>query len=264
MWGGDRRATERYGFYKINLLTGSADPLVVGAGIHPFGELSSNGRLLYYQRALEGLLIARDLESGQERILMSTARDWVYTYRANRDGALAYVRRRKDADGGPVLVVRSPSGSESELLRGGAFDYFDVVDWTPDGNGILYRRAEGTQPSRLWLMPRRGGPPVNLGATLIRGGILDRNVPSLHPNGRALAYQEFVVDSEFWLTPLAQPDGQLWTPDDTSEGVRHPNGKWARLPENPDAAARPCPVRLLLRLLHWGAGHAHVMRPMEL
>jgi hypothetical protein len=153
-----------------------------------------------YHKHIQGLF-ARDLASGHERMVVSGARDWVYTYRANRDGSLAYVRRRKHSDGEPVLVVQSPSGTEQELVRGGTFDYLHSHDWSPDGKGILYTRAEGNQPYGLWLMPRQGGPPVDLGATFIRGGILDSNGLSLHPNGRVFAYQEFIMESELWLTP---------------------------------------------------------------
>jgi dipeptidyl aminopeptidase/acylaminoacyl peptidase len=160
--------------------------------------------------------MARDLASGQEREVVSTDRDWVYAFRVAPDGSLAYARRRKDSDAPPVLIVQSPSGVERELIRGeDTYEYMEVRAWSPDGTRILYTHAKGQQPNGLYLIPREGGRPLDLGVTFPRARFAWPVGFSLHPNGRVLAYPEVVMESELWLTPVskAEPESSARLPE---------------------------------------------------
>ena len=84
VWGSDQKRAERHGLHRIDLSSGRADALLVGNRLHPGAALSPDGRVLYDKRPPYQAVIARELDSGQEREVLMFSCDRVYSMPGTR------------------------------------------------------------------------------------------------------------------------------------------------------------------------------------
>jgi Tol biopolymer transport system component len=103
----------------------------------------------------------------------------------------AYVSRDRRA-----LWVVSPDGTKAEKLLEYSSSTYGGLDWTPDGETLVYSAlAEGRM--QLFALPRAGGPPRQLTrepAILLH--------PQVSPDGRWIACTRTLQTKTLWKLPL--------------------------------------------------------------
>lgn len=115
------------------------------------------------------------------------------------DQDLAWILRAIPLPGGPPReIVKSKIN-----LAGVSGTYF----WSPDGKRILFfvDASKGKAvKSELWSVPFAGGEPQNLGLAMS----MQPRTPSLHPDGRRLAFAFSEPSSEVWVMESFLPAKQ--------------------------------------------------------
>ena len=165
-------------------------------------EWSRDSRAIYYYRWSTNKttdIVFRDLATGQEKILHSVADPSTYYAGAalSRDGKhLAFVVTESGESGPRVLQVMPAAGGETrELLREDRPLMRRPVVWAPDGQSLLFtRQPAGNAKAELWLISVQGGAPRKL--DLAAEGMRE---PSIHPDGRHIAYTAGRNISEVWV-----------------------------------------------------------------
>jgi Tol biopolymer transport system component len=185
------------GIYRINIQTGDF-AFVVHRGLGPPAAWSRDGKeIIYLKGAAErNSILARDLETGQERELHSVAKPSYYAGGAalSRDGQqLAFVVYGESRS--RVLKVMPAAGGEArDLLREGQLSG-QTIAWTPDGLGLLFtKRGPGDLKTELWRISVQGGEPRKL--ELAAEGMREL---CLHPDGRHIAFTAGQDRSEVWV-----------------------------------------------------------------
>jgi hypothetical protein len=165
--------------------------------------VTPDGRtLVYLSYANDGKMLGvRDLQSGQEKIIMQSGY-WPDSMGLSPDGQQV-----------AVIAAEGPGVEESQVLMvipvsGGAprklhriekpWSFLGFAAWTPDGTQILCGlRQRGTSPqekAEYLLVPAAGGEPKK--TVLPIGGITEF---SFHPGGRRVAFDAGRSRSEVWV-----------------------------------------------------------------
>ena len=135
-------------------------------------------------------LIAKDLESGTERILLKGQP--LAQLRVSPDGSHLLV----GFNGGFLLVdVRNGSSKEIRIPETG--NNLSLLVWAADAQSILAARPLGTdQPREVWWIPLDGGTARKLAVELRNSGRV-----ILHPDGRQLAFEYYqgVYERQVWV-----------------------------------------------------------------
>jgi Tol biopolymer transport system component len=188
------------GFYLVSLDTGKISTLIKPSPDIRLGggEFAKDGRHFLYllEDKKEGIrkIQALDLRNGEEREL----------YRSEK--GLAYLAISPD---GKWLATMTDRLTLSVIPTGGGiprtvhhFDHVNEIwnpEWTPDGKYILCGTSlpEGKEGEILYEIPVEGGKPQEI---LFPQGFLHR--PTVHPDGRRIAYQCLEGgsnDAEVWV-----------------------------------------------------------------
>jgi len=185
--GVDRKG--RKGLFGIDAQTGEATEIVL---IEPAGAIwpvlwSRDGQSVIY-RAFDGktsYFMRRNLRTGQETELRRGEVNWPAL---SPDG-----RQLAFTENGKVMLMPAEGGQARELpvvRKTGDPRAFVPLLWTADGRHLLleYGRSE------IWRMPVTGGEPQ-------RTGLAVRSIqaPSLHPDGRRIAFMAGEKQYEVWL-----------------------------------------------------------------
>jgi Tol biopolymer transport system component len=161
----------------------------------------------YDKNLREGRLVRRELESGRERELY---RDSLLTTRllaVSPDGERLVFGVRSSMDGnestisggGRLMIMDLQSGGVRELCAIGGPGRLGSLQWTPDGEQVLFamRDAEDRSTS-VWHVPSDGGDPEELWpfeeAHFGHFGADFR----LSPDGRKIAYTTYHQEFEAW------------------------------------------------------------------
>jgi Tol biopolymer transport system component len=153
---GRRNATER-GVYRVDLETGAASLLVPGPRRPWAFDIAPDGKTFYYGRTGEpDTILARDLRTGAERIVGTTART-ISQLRVSRDGRVLVVVTFP-----AVEIVDLASGRVVRTINPSANGRFWGADLSPDAQHVFATVVyEDTQPrSEIWRIPVGGGDPV--------------------------------------------------------------------------------------------------------
>ena len=70
-----------------------------------------------------------------------------------------------------------------------------MIDWTPDGQALVFNRRNSNREEGLWRIPAEGGQPQMVG-DLGRPGFF---WATLHPDGRQVAIFEASAGDEVWV-----------------------------------------------------------------
>jgi len=211
LWAFGQSPAGDRGPFQINVQTGEFEPVSLSRPA-PIGQSgvawSPDGKTFFYPRwgPADGTssIVARDLASGEEKILSSVADPAVYQtgVSISRNGQwLATVARDKGEEGGGfrglrhVLVVSTAGGVTRDVLTSRELAWPISIAWAPDGQGVLFvKQPDARDPmTELWLVPVQGGEPRKL--DLKAEGIRDLRV---HPDGRHIAYTSGRDRSEVW------------------------------------------------------------------
>ncbi|MDX1393770.1 MAG: hypothetical protein R3195_05245 [Gemmatimonadota bacterium] len=203
------------GFQRIDLADGSASTILRTDGLdEPTWrgdfELSADGGTLYFGRSARfgdpGSLVARDLETGEERVVLRDLTERHGRLAISPDGErLAFVGHESSL-GNVVATVPSGGGSVTELSRLiPELTYIWGLEWTPDGRAIVVVASESADLTRqLWVVPASGGEarrieltdPVGETPRLHRQG---SSPLRLHPDGRRVGFLAGWGRSEVWV-----------------------------------------------------------------
>jgi Tol biopolymer transport system component len=192
--------------YRVDVESGETAPLVDYDRVTPWGPAGASavwvagGRKIAY--AHMGHLRLRDLESGAERELFRDERlasrllattpdgEWL----AFGIGGSEHTLGRPDLrDEGRILSMPAEGGEVRELATISNPGQITDIDWTPDGEYVLFwqEREEGGAFLRV---PRRGGQLEELWAANQSLGHV-----GLHPSGSSVAYAIMENDMEIWV-----------------------------------------------------------------
>jgi Tol biopolymer transport system component len=213
----DRRG--RNGIFRVDVATGEITPVLIGPGSGVLPQWSADGTRIYYKQG-PGAIVERDLKSGTERAIFTTASQ-IGIYELSPDGRHLAVRMRADGPtgstpsraGANVMIVPLDGGEPREVVPpapGG----LRTIAWTPDSSSLLVLKRPASAPAQLWLTPLNGGEPRKLEIAAdgwIQGseGALDSGF-SLSPDGKRIAVLTGKRSAEVWalenfLPPVTKP-----------------------------------------------------------
>ncbi|HUF13740.1 MAG TPA: hypothetical protein VMN78_11615 [Longimicrobiales bacterium] len=171
--------------YRVDLQSRAATPLgYEGAVTAPIR--SADGRTDYYGkrgRAIIPTLVARSVESGEERVLYADSAMSLFAELSPDEKNLLTTRTR--TDGTEILLVPTAGGQPTSLIRGAPGDSLAVAGWATDGRHILFTRVDAGERS-LWRLSTSGGRPEPLP---LRGRELRRI--TYHPVSSRVSYAVF-------------------------------------------------------------------------
>jgi Tol biopolymer transport system component len=195
-----------FNMFRIDVQTGDFEPVITPQILGWPATWSHDGKAIFYYKCGSTLnripIVVRDVETGQEKeiysLTFSDSSFYASGLTLSRDGRqLAF----PVSESGSMLIKVMPAegGDARDLLRLNESKLpssFGTIDWTPDGQGVLFVRQ--TSPvgfkSELWLIPVQGGEPRKLELTAENMHDL-----SVHPDGRHIAFTAGKPKSEIWV-----------------------------------------------------------------
>ena len=130
-------------------------------------------------------LIAMDLETGAERVLMENWEGLRDSPMSPDGRVFALFQRDPDSGVERLSVLTLADGSRRELLRLSDDEWGSGLDRTPDGSTLLFSTWSGDAgPRESWRVPVSGGD-----RRLIEGDPNLRGSFSIHPSGNRVALQ---------------------------------------------------------------------------
>jgi Tol biopolymer transport system component len=202
---------------RVDAQTAEVTPLMpwpVQQGAFPRFDVSPDGRTLFQTKGSPldpnaSVLVARDLESGREKTLLS--RKGLNLVAASPDGQrLAVICSDNLAQA--LLVLPATGGAAQEIARVPANQANWRVGpvWMPDGRSIILAKGLEGRPTRnveLWRVPAQGGPPERLGLTVDELWWL-----RIHPDGRRVALGASQTTLEVWVMENFLPEPKPRSP----------------------------------------------------
>jgi Tol biopolymer transport system component len=186
---------------RINVQTGqvtSLMPLPVSDAVPRF-EFFRDGNIIFPK---DGRLVAHDLRSGQERVVIQ--KPGLYSGIMSPDGERLLVAVSEG--GSQVLLIMPAAGGEArELVRiNGEKEtpFWGSVAWMPDSRHVAFLKGvkgkvpPGDQQWQLWRVAAEGGEPHYLGLDFT--GQLTGEL-RIHPDGRRVAVDDVKVNLEMWV-----------------------------------------------------------------
>ncbi len=214
-------------------------------------DWSADGQILatlYWQTEDEdpaevGQIALVSVETGEVRVLKSL--DWFDPWNASLspDGRfVAYERQVRGQDEADIYVLATDGSVDHALLVGPTDD--TMMDWTPDGRGILfYRQRDLTQG--IWFLPVRDGRPAGA-PELVRADVW-RATPIGYA-GNSFFYGVHLENNQVHTASIDVEAGRLLsapTPvedpssSQTEMGEWSPDGQYLAYNRRPPGGARP-------------------------
>jgi serine/threonine protein kinase len=186
--GADDPAHDRYGYFRIDVETGAATPvLILGPeGAPPHFQCSLDGRALFYVDPKRGI-VSRDFSTGDETTVLPARKGYgIGPFAvAPTGGAIAFMEYVNPTG---LFTGRVEVRTADGTLRtfGTGTDYLRAPTWTPDGRAILVLKDTGSNgPDELWSLSVSGAEAHDLHFAVGRG-----NSITLSPSGHQVAYGE--------------------------------------------------------------------------
>lgn len=199
------------GVFRIDSQTGDVKPLFLFKEDHIFRSpsISPDGKDIYYliktEKGTLSRIIKKDVETGEENVLIKALRPETYTCTAlSPDGnkiVYQFFDREKYPDFDILHILPTSGGEPIEVMRervvkGRNISSRSRLAWTPDGSHIMFCRENGDRDltQDLWIIPAAGGTPKKLGLDLI--GI--QNI-QFHPSGKQICFTAGRFIDEIWM-----------------------------------------------------------------
>ena len=198
------------GVFRIDAQTGNASILLKSTPegtIGPVAELPGGNALVFLELAkkknttqLASQLVVRNLQSGEDRVLVPDPPGVTWSFAISPDGARAAFTTAAEPGGTSTLrVVPVAGGVDQILLRLKAPETLDgggTLAWTRDGAYIVFAKGSTItkrQQGELWEINAQGGEPRNLGLSMAR----IRQI-SIHPDGHHIVFGAGSYSGEIW------------------------------------------------------------------
>jgi Tol biopolymer transport system component len=182
---------------RIDIQTGQATSLMPLPAVNavPRFELLGDSNIIFPK---EGRLVAHDLRSGQERVVIQKAGLYSGIVSPNGERLLVAVQE----GGSQVLLIMPAAGGDArELVRiDGEKEtpFWGSAAWMPDGHYVAFLKGvKGKDREwQLWRIAVEGGQPRYLGLDF--AGQLTGEL-RIHPDGRRVAVDGVMVNLETWV-----------------------------------------------------------------
>ncbi len=183
---------------RIDIQTGqvtSLMPLPALGSVHRF-EISHDGNTIFMPN--NGQLMAHDLQSGQEKIVIE--KTGLYSGIPSPNGQQLLIALNEG--GSQVLLVMQAEGGEArELIRIDGekeIPFWGSAAWMPDSRYVAYMKGvKGMDRQwQLWRVAVEGGEPQYLGLNV--AGQLTGQL-RMHPDGLRVAMDDIKVNLEMWV-----------------------------------------------------------------
>ncbi|MBK5292279.1 MAG: PD40 domain-containing protein [Acidobacteriia bacterium] len=185
LWGTDGKG--RKGIFQIDATLGTLTPIVATGEDFRHPLPSPDGRLLYYRSSRA---IVRDRETGREEELLPAGRLFINYWTLSRDGSqLALLVSQLESKSTAIYVMPARGGEPRQIIALPDISG-QVLDWEPDGRGLVFARARN---SELWRISTEGGKPEKLDLTMFNMRLL-----RLHPDGQRIVFNAGEPKSEVW------------------------------------------------------------------
>ena len=205
----DNLKTNQIACYRVDIQTGEHRLIQsFPRPIHGVGDMSPDGKILFFLTGegpkLRGAVVARDIQTGQERDIASVPYLGEGTFArliVSPDGKYLLLRLPVDENQWTALrLVPATGGEWHELCRFPMSEFsaasYDLA-WTSDGRNVLIVRRTGKEGTpELWRIPVAGGEPQKTGLSME-----DMRLVAPHPDGRRIALDTGRPDD---------PLGEVW------------------------------------------------------
>jgi Tol biopolymer transport system component len=193
-FGRDREGL--YSIYHIDLKSGvvsnvlreTEDVLVGSAGGWRDGKTFLYRRI--DKKSRRGEICSRDLESGEETSIHTIPPPGHVGLAVSPDGRLAAIVQKTRSEERVLVVLSTDGDSPRELGRFERHAWPGFLEWSADGEHVLFTRRIGIATDEknkfeVWRMPLEGGPPQRTGLEM--PGVIAHM--SAHPDGQHLAFE---------------------------------------------------------------------------
>jgi Tol biopolymer transport system component len=223
VWGGTRwtkdgksvvvpgsQAGKGQNLIRIDVQTGQVTALMPlpALGAVPRFEFFRDSSIIFPN---QGRLVAHDLRSGQERVVIQ--KPGLYSGKMSPDGERLLIAVNEG--GSQVLLIMPAAGGEArELVRiDGEKEtpFWGSAAWMPDGRYIAFLKGvkrkvrPRDQQWQLWRIAVEGGEPQYLGLDF--AGQLTGEL-RIHPDGRHVAVDGVMVNLEMWVMENFLPESK--------------------------------------------------------
>jgi Tol biopolymer transport system component len=196
-------------------LPGNAVDLTQGRPSFHFQATPGPGGRIAFARVVDGLgnIFVADSNGANARRISSGI--WDYAPRLSPDGR--WVAFGSETNSFDVLLVSADSGETRPLAATGARE--DLIDWLPDGSGVLYTKNTGLRVE-LWIATIDG----KQSALVARDGNVNGTVS---PDGKWLAYDVAAKGKRtLWLYDFATAKNRQLTTEGY-EAIVQAHGIWS-------------------------------------
>jgi Tol biopolymer transport system component len=206
LWMGDRRILKNMSnsqggtsLFLLDVQTGQFTETIKLTATMRGGQPTHDGKTVFVIDA-DNKFVAMDFPSGGHRRTVYEAHigSVIHGYRLRPQGDKFLLRIQKGTR--EVLAEIALDGSRyHEIFEGPA--KLTGINWTPDGEGILFSQAvEGTQHRRVKTVARTGGQPADTGIELEDGGYF-----AVNPDGTRIVIHEREAVTELWALDNVAP-----------------------------------------------------------
>jgi Tol biopolymer transport system component len=198
---------------------GAAIRVTTGPGPDETPSIARDGTLVFGSSRWRNVLLTHTLSNGQTRTLLTHSR-FLWAPAFSPDGQeLAY--SQGEVDGSWHIWIVPVNGNESPRRLTSTAQGEVYPRFTPDGAFILFHNWN--EPSRLWRVPRAGGPPSLLPIAQNSGDAY----ADMSPDGGRVAFVRADADGEHvYVAPAAGGSGRRLVPGLASVPRWSPDGEW--------------------------------------
>lgn len=206
------RTMEGSALFRVDIRTGAVSAVLEHAG--QAAAVAPDGRLVYARREpnfpeLQSGIFVRDLATGQEqRIAEPPGR--TRSLAVSPDGRrIALVLSDNERRVSQLIVMPIEGGPTREILRAEYPAHLEhgvlSLPWTRDGRHVLVVRSawSAVEQRALLAVPVDGGEPIRIMDFPGPGAH-----PTLHPDGRRLAYSDGELRMELWVLEDLTPESR--------------------------------------------------------
>jgi Tol biopolymer transport system component len=199
-------ARNREGLFVIDLASARTREAILfpGEGVYPANfQWSPDGAAVWYDNSSVGAIVARDLVSGGEQVIINYRKESIPRltqfpgFRISHDGkSIAYTGTIFTKDKAETVVIaRTLGGTPQEITRATSPERVEFQDWTADDSGLLVIKRNVKDRTNVLCEARLDGSPMR---PLDISAVAIGNV-NLRHDGKAITYTAGMASTEIWV-----------------------------------------------------------------